>query len=82
LREEVDDLLASAPRGKGSVADLATLEEDAGLGGDHLAEAERALAAGDYLEARAKAGVAIESLNKIKNEVQAAARSATAAGSS
>jgi hypothetical protein len=77
LRKEVDELLAHAPEGKGSVADVAALRADAGATEDHLAGAERAHAAGDYREAKAKAEAAVSALNKVKAEIEAARHAAT-----
>jgi hypothetical protein len=72
LRQEVDQLLATAPTGKGSVADLAALRADTGTTEESIRAAEAALAAGQYREAQAKAQAAIQSLEAVKAEIESA----------
>ncbi len=72
LRLEVDQLLTTAPTGKGAVADLAALRADTGSTEESIRAAEAALAAGQYREARAKAEAAIQSLEAVKAEIESA----------
>jgi hypothetical protein len=72
LRQEVDQLLTTAPTGKGAVADLAALRADTGSTEESIRAAEAALAAGQYREARAKAEAAIQSLEAVKAEIESA----------
>ena len=65
-------MLANAPQGKGTAADLAALEADARSTEDYLAEADREYQAGNYMEARAKAEAALVELDKVKAEIQGA----------
>jgi hypothetical protein len=64
--------IASAPRGKGTEADLATLKTDATSIDDTLQEAQRAFDAGDYIGAKAKAQAAIDAAKKIEGEIDQA----------
>lgn len=75
--DEAAALLASAPRGKGSAADLAALRTDLDAAGATLTEADTALASGMYLDARAKATSAREIIDRVKaavTDAQAAVR--------
>jgi hypothetical protein len=72
LSEEVRELVASAPSGKGSGADLAALQNDAGVTGASLEEAERAYGEGSYLHAKSKADAVYQQLSRIKEEITAA----------
>lgn len=67
--DEATALLASAPRGKGSAADLAAMKTDLEGAGMTLTEAETALAAGSFLEARTKAVSAREVIDRVKDAV-------------
>jgi hypothetical protein len=72
LKEEVEQLLEKAPRGKGTKAELATLKSDAGSTEASLGEAQAAYDAGSYLEARTKAEDALRKLGGIKAEIERA----------
>jgi len=72
--QEVRTLLANAPQGKGTMADLAALEADARSTEDYLAEADRAYSDGNYMDAQAKAQAALTELDKVKAEIQGAQR--------
>lgn len=75
--DEATTVLASAPRGKGAAADLAAMKADLEAAGMTLTEAETALSAGSYLEARTKATSAREVIERVKTavaEAQAARR--------
>lgn len=72
LLETVRPLLAAAPRGKGSEADLRVMEADLlGVEGT-LTEARADLASGDFIAAQAKASAAQQSLGEIKAAIEAA----------
>lgn len=75
LREEVSQLLEHAPQGKGTTADLAALKSDATGSEASLTEAENAMNAGKFLEAKSKAEAVIQQLNGIKEQVTAAQQS-------
>lgn len=64
--EEVQVLLASAPRGKGSEADIKALESDLSGVARALAETDSAFVAARYLTAKAKAKAALESARAVK----------------
>src|SRR5262245_51832809 len=64
--------LASAPRGKGTEADLASLKSGVTGIDSTLTEMQRAFDAGDYLAAKTKAQAAIDAAREIGNEVEAA----------
>lgn len=70
--DEVTTILASAPRGKGSAADLAALKTDLESAGMTLVEAEAALTSEMYLDARAKAASAREVIDRVKAAVAGA----------
>jgi len=70
--QDVRAMLANAPQGKGTMADLAALEADARSTEDYVAEAQRAYDAGNYIEAQAKAQAALNELDKVKAEIQGA----------
>ena len=72
LKQEVEQLLAKAPRGKGTKAELAMLQSDAGSTEASLDEAQAAYDAGSYLDARAKADGATQKLEGIKAEIERA----------
>lgn len=67
--EESRTLLASAPRGKGSAADLAAMGTDLDAAATLLTEAEAALQAGDFLQARTKATTALDAINRVRDAV-------------
>jgi hypothetical protein len=64
--------VATAPRGKGTEADLAALKSDATSIDDTLLEMQRAFDAGDYLAAKVKAQAAIDAAKKIQGDVEQA----------
>jgi len=72
LLAEVQALVAKAPQGKGTVADVAALKADTGSTEGSLKEAQTAYDAGKYMEAKIKAQAAIEALEKIKAQIGAA----------
>lgn len=67
--DEARGLLATAPRGKGSAADLAAMGTDLDAAGTLLTEAEGALQAGEFLQARTKAATASEAINRVRDAV-------------
>jgi len=70
--EEARQMLATAPRGKGSAADIKALEADLASVEASLAEVDGIFSTGKYNAAKAKAQAAIQSVNRIKADVQAA----------
>ncbi len=64
--------IESAPHGKGTEADLATMKTDATSIDETLQEAQRAFDAGDYIGANAKAQAAIDAAKKIEGEIDQA----------
>lgn len=64
--------LSTAPRGKGTEADLASLKSDTTSIEGTLQEMQRAYDAGDYLGAKTKAQAAIDAANRIQTEIQEA----------
>jgi hypothetical protein len=75
VRAAVDtttELLAKAPRGKGSAADLEAMKADLTAIQASLPEVDSAVAAGKYKEAKAKAEAAKQGLDRIAGDVQAA----------
>lgn len=75
LREEVEQLLEHAPRGKDATADLAVLSSDAGSTASTIEEAQRSYDAGEYLDAQVKAEEARRVLEDIKSQIDNAQRS-------
>lgn len=74
-REECDrqkQALASAPEGKGTHADLASLRSDSSSIESTLQEMQQAFEAGDYLGAKAKAEAAISAAKQIEDEIEKA----------
>ena len=67
--DEATAMLASAPRGKGSRADLAAMQADLEAAGMSLTEAETSLANGMFLDARSKATSAKEAIQRVKDAV-------------
>ncbi|HEX4826123.1 MAG TPA: hypothetical protein VFV19_17625 [Candidatus Polarisedimenticolaceae bacterium] len=64
--------LTTAPHGKGTEADLASLKSDtAGIDGQ-IQDAQRAYDAGDFLGAKTKAQAAVDAANKITSEIEEA----------
>jgi hypothetical protein len=70
--EEVRALLASAPRGKGSRADLAALGADLDAAATGLTEAEDALTSQMYLDARSKASSARLIIDQVRSSIEQA----------
>lgn len=71
-REEVSkakSAVDTAPRGKGTEADLASLKSDAGSIDDTLADMQRSFDAGNYNDVKTKAQAAIDAAKKIEDEV-------------
>ncbi len=71
-REEVGKAHAaveSAPRGKGTEADLASLKSDASSIDETLADMQRSFDAGNYNDTKMKAQAAIDAAKKIEDEV-------------
>jgi hypothetical protein len=64
--------VGTAPRGKGTEADLASLKTDATSIDETLNEMQRAFDAGDYINAKAKAQAAIDAAKRIESEVEQA----------
>jgi len=74
-REQVGSAHAAvttAPRGKGTEADLASMKSDAASIDDTLAEMQKSFDAGNYNEAKAKAQAAIDAAQKILSEIEQA----------
>ncbi len=59
----------TAPRGKGTEADLASMKSDAASIDDTLAEMQKAFDAGDYIGAKTKAQAAMDTAKKIEDEI-------------
>jgi trimeric autotransporter adhesin len=75
----VKDLLAKAPKGKGSAADIETMTTDlAGIEAS-FADADSAFAAGKYQDAKAKLAAAQQGADKIKADIDAAIAAKSAA---
>jgi hypothetical protein len=70
--EEARTLLAGAPKGKGTQADLAALATDLDGAEQALTEADGLMAAGSYREALAKAQAAGSSIMGVKTQVEEA----------
>jgi len=64
--------VGSAPRGKGTEADLASLKSDASSIDTTLQEMQSAFDAGDYINAKVKAQAAIDAAKKIQAEIEQA----------
>ena len=67
--DEATTLLASAPRGKGSRADLAAMRADLDAAGVALTEAEASLTDGTFLDAKSKATSAKEMIQGVKDAI-------------
>jgi hypothetical protein len=70
--DEARTMLASAPKGKGSRADLAALSADLDAAGAGLTEAESAVASQMYLDARTKASSAMTVIGKVRSSIEQA----------
>jgi hypothetical protein len=69
---EAQDLLAKAPKGKGTAADLAAMKTDLETAAATITEAEGALTNVKYLDALAKAESAKTAAGTVKSAVEAA----------
>jgi hypothetical protein len=72
LLTEAQGLLAKAPKGKGSAADIEAMKTDLATAATAITEAESALSSGKFLEAKAKAESARTTANTVKTAVEAA----------
>lgn len=70
--KEAQELLDKAPKGKGTAADLAAMKTDLETAGTTIADAEAALGAVKYLDAKAKAESALKAATTVKEAVEAA----------
>ena len=64
--------MTSAPRGKGTEADLASLKSGVTSIDGTLAEMQTAFDAGDYLTAKTKAQAAIDASREVVKEIETA----------
>ncbi|UCF18670.1 MAG: hypothetical protein JSU87_12060 [Gemmatimonadota bacterium] len=69
---EASSLLAVAPTGKGTAADIAALKADLQAATSTIKEAEQAYSAGQYKEAQAKATAAIATIGTVKQAIESA----------
>lgn len=72
LLTDAQALLDKAPKGKGTAADIEAMKTDLVTAGTAITEAETALAAGKFLDAKAKAESARTTANTVKTAVEAA----------
>ena len=72
LLEEVRGMLAAAPVGKGTRADLAVMNADLDQAGTQLTEAESLLGSGEFLAAKSLASSAREAIDGVKAAVEQA----------
>jgi hypothetical protein len=70
--KEAEDLLAKAPKGKGSAADIAAMKTDLTNAATTITEAETALNDGKFLDAKAKAESAKNAATTVKTAVEQA----------
>lgn len=70
--DEVNGLLAAAPVGKGSRADLAAMKADLETAANGLAEAEASLTAERFLEAKSQATSARQIIDQVKASIEQA----------
>ncbi len=70
--DSVSAMLAKAPVGKGSRADLAALKADLQTAGTSLTQAQSSIDAGKYLDAKTQASTARETVDKVKAAVEQA----------
>ena len=70
--KESEGLLAKAPKGKGSAADIAAMKTDLATAATSVTDGETALGNGKFLEALAKAESAKAAAAKVKTDVEAA----------
>lgn len=69
-QQNAETALQSAPRGKGTEADLASLKTDTASIDGQIQDAQRSFDAGDFLGAKTKAQAALDAANKIQTEIQ------------
>jgi hypothetical protein len=69
---ESEGLLAKAPKGKGSAADIAAMKTDLTTAATAITEAEAALGNAKFLDAKAKAESAKSAATTVKDAVEAA----------
>ena len=79
LLAEVQAMLAKAPRGKGTQADLAAMKADLEGVATALDEADAALAAGGFMQAQTGADAAREVLEQVQADITAAIEARKAA---
>ena len=72
LLTEAQALLAKAPKGKGSAADIEAMKTDLATAATAITEAEGALSGGKFLGAKAKAEAARNTASTVKTAVEAA----------
>lgn len=77
---ETADMIARAPKGKGTQADIEAMKVDLAGVEAGIADFEAAFSAGRYKEALAKAEAANQTLDRIKADIQAAIDAKAAAG--
>jgi hypothetical protein len=70
--KDASDMLAKAPKGKDTRADLEAMQNDLKLAEESAAEANTAVASGNYIDALAKANTAKEKASSIVDQVQSA----------
>ncbi|MFH1144192.1 MAG: hypothetical protein V1774_06585 [Candidatus Eisenbacteria bacterium] len=70
--EEARQMLATAPRGKGSQTDIKALEADLASVEASLSEVDGIFSTGKYLSAKAKAQAALQAVNRVKTDVTTA----------
>jgi hypothetical protein len=70
--KEAEELLAKAPKGKGSAADIAAMKTDLTTAATTITDAETALTNGKFLDAKAKAESAKNAATTVKTAVEEA----------
>ena len=71
-RDKADKALTTAPRGKGTEADLASLKSDNTATDATLDEMQKAFDAGEYLTAKAKAEAVISTCDEVVKQIETA----------
>jgi hypothetical protein len=72
LLTDAQALLDKAPKGKGTAADIEAMKADLVTAGTNITDAEAALAAGTFLDAKAKAEAAKTAAGGVKTAVETA----------
>lgn len=72
LLTDAQALLDKAPKGKGTAADIEALKTDLATAGTAITDAEAAIGAGKFLDAKAKAESARTTATNVKTAVEAA----------